>query len=38
MSFVDGHVAQFKFSDLVDSANQSTRKVLWSPKDFSLSN
>ncbi len=38
MSFVDGHVAQYKYSDLVDSTNQSTRKVLWSPRDFSLSN
>ncbi|MDX2131834.1 MAG: DUF1559 domain-containing protein [Planctomycetota bacterium] len=38
MSFADGHVQQFKYNDLVDSTFQSTGAVLWSPKDFSLSN
>jgi prepilin-type N-terminal cleavage/methylation domain-containing protein/prepilin-type processing-associated H-X9-DG protein len=41
MGFVDGHVAQFKYSDVVDTSTtvpQSTRKVLWSSKDFSLNN
>jgi prepilin-type N-terminal cleavage/methylation domain-containing protein/prepilin-type processing-associated H-X9-DG protein len=37
-TFVDGHVGQYKYGDLVDSANQSTRKVLWSPKDHQLQN
>ncbi len=38
MSFVDGHVGQFKYTDLVDASFQSTRKVLWSMKDFELNN
>lgn len=38
MSFADGHVQQFKYQDLVDPNNQSTRNVLWSPKDFTLTN
>lgn len=39
MSFADGHVQQFKYNDLVDTGTlQSTRAVLWSPKDFTLTN
>lgn len=38
MSFADGHVQQYKYNDLVDSSLQSTRAVIWSPKDFSLTN
>jgi len=38
MAFVDGHVGQFKYTELVDTAQQSTQKVLWSLKDFDLSN
>jgi prepilin-type N-terminal cleavage/methylation domain-containing protein/prepilin-type processing-associated H-X9-DG protein len=34
LGFADGHVAQFKFSDLADgTTGKSTLKVLWSPKD-----
>ena len=38
MSFTDGHVQQYKYNDLVDANYQSTHTVLWSPKDFTLSN
>jgi prepilin-type N-terminal cleavage/methylation domain-containing protein/prepilin-type processing-associated H-X9-DG protein len=38
IAFADGHVGQFKFDDVVDGNNQSTRKVLWSPKDWTLPN
>lgn len=39
MSFADGHVQQYKYIDLVDTSTfQSTRAVLWSPKDFTLNN
>jgi prepilin-type processing-associated H-X9-DG protein len=38
LSFVDGHVAAVKFTDLVDATNQSTHKALWSPKDWTLPN
>jgi prepilin-type N-terminal cleavage/methylation domain-containing protein/prepilin-type processing-associated H-X9-DG protein len=38
MAFADGHVQQFKYLDLVDASNQSTRSVLWSPADFTLNN
>jgi prepilin-type N-terminal cleavage/methylation domain-containing protein/prepilin-type processing-associated H-X9-DG protein len=38
MAMVDGHVQQYKFGDLVDGTNQSTRKVVWSQKDFELQN
>jgi len=37
-ALVDGHVAQAKFNDLVDQNNQSTRKIIWSPKDYELTN
>ncbi|HEX2838705.1 MAG TPA: prepilin-type N-terminal cleavage/methylation domain-containing protein [Phycisphaerales bacterium] len=37
-ALADGHVGQYKYSDLVDGNNQSTRKVVWSPKDWTLPN
>jgi prepilin-type N-terminal cleavage/methylation domain-containing protein/prepilin-type processing-associated H-X9-DG protein len=37
-AMADGHVGIYKFNDLVDANNQSTRKVIWSPKDFELTN
>jgi prepilin-type N-terminal cleavage/methylation domain-containing protein/prepilin-type processing-associated H-X9-DG protein len=37
-SFADGHVSQYKFNELVDGADQSTRKAIWSPKDWELPN
>ena len=37
-AFADGHVSAYKYNDLVDNANQSTHKVLWSPKDWTLPN
>ncbi|MFZ4574238.1 MAG: prepilin-type N-terminal cleavage/methylation domain-containing protein [Phycisphaerales bacterium] len=38
LAMADGHVQQYKYSDLVDATNQSTRKVVWSPKDFEITN
>ncbi len=38
MAFCDGHVSQYKYNDLVDAAVQSTHQVLWSPKDYALTN
>ena len=37
IGFVDGHVAQFTFNQLVNTADgKSTNAVLWSPLDFSM--
>lgn len=33
ITFVDGHVAQLKYTDLVDGSGASTLKVLWSSLD-----
>jgi prepilin-type N-terminal cleavage/methylation domain-containing protein/prepilin-type processing-associated H-X9-DG protein len=33
LSFVDGHVGQYSYSDLVENNGTSTLKVLWSPLD-----
>jgi len=37
-ALADGHVAAQRFDDLVNSSNQSTRKIIWSQKDFELTN
>lgn len=37
-ALADGHVGSYKYNDLVTDTNQSTRKVIWSQKDFDLTN
>jgi len=36
LTFVDGHVAQLKYSDLVEADGSSTLKALWSPFDYRI--